>query len=193
MTVASGPPLDPGDEGFSDPRTQVSATGVEAPGNPLVGNIQDDYFGFESRDRYTFPDGVTYIEFEVMNEGKKKDYQQRTNRPIEIARGGGAKVSMDIANERWVLIKTVVTSWNLSKRGQHGMVEVPFNQHALEQWLNFANPRHVEELQLAIQRANPWLSGDMTSEQIQEEIDRLRELYKTTLAEEERKAASSSR
>jgi hypothetical protein len=142
----------------------------------------EDYFGFDEFHEFTFPDGKTWIKFKVMSEGDRAKFQRMTNKDIKITRGtGDASINADVAAERHELIKTSVVDWNLCKRNSQGVMEpVPFTKSAgklnLEAWLSQANPKLVDDLELAIRQANPWMQADMTVDEIDKEIVRLNEL-----------------
>lgn len=139
-----------------------------------------DYFGFSEEKTWYLPDGKQYMTFKVMSEGDKARFQKKTQRDVIVERGGNARMKMDTADERHELIKTCVTGWNLYRGGQ----PVPFTDHNMRDWLTLTNPRLVEDLEREIRKANPWLLGEMTSEDIRKEIDNLEEMYKTALERE---------
>lgn len=162
--------------------------GAPALEGTVVGQAEqfDDYWNFSKSERFMFPDGKQWIDFQVMNEGQKSDYQRATNRDITINRkSGNATLRNDIADERHALIKTSVTGWNLRKDGNW----IGFDKRTLESWLQFANPSLIEDLEVEIRKANPWLQGEMTVEDIDKEIDRLRELREETVKREEGKGS----
>ncbi len=146
----------------------LEPTGFEQP-------QQIDYFGFQETHRYTFPDGLSWIEFRSMNEGEKKKFQAKTSRDMVLDRGGNARMKMDPGTERHELIHSCATNWNMVRNG----VPVPFNKINLNDFLTLADPRVVEDLEKAIRKANPWLLADMTVEDIQREIDSLEEMKRT--------------
>lgn len=153
-------------------------------------NVYEDYWGFQQTEKYVLPDGQQWIEFQVMNEGQKTLYQKSINRDIKInRRSGDASIRSDIADERHALIINSVVGWNMKR----GASFVGYDRRIFETWLNQANPRIVEALEQAIRKANPWLQGDMTVADIDEEIERLKELREETLKEEQGKATSSSK
>lgn len=175
------PPTDPDEPGFGGPGV------TETPGGQI------DYFGFYGGGKkWYFPDGITYMEFSAMNEGQKKKFQKASSRDVTIKRGGDAKLAMDVAEERWDLIITVTSDWNLVQAGPDGNRPVPFSTVGLKRWLEVADPKLVADYEFAIRKANPWLQGDMTTADIDEEVERLQELRKDVEAEENRKASSSS-
>ncbi len=194
MSQQTGP-LDPGDEGFVAPGSQALA-GVVTDGNGpgFTPGVQVDYFGYAGGgQRFYLPDGISYFEFKAMNEGEKKKFQKNTSRDLTVKKGGDASMRMDVAEERWQLILTVTTGWNLGRMlGPDNFQAVPFSDRAVAGWLEIADPKIVADYEFAIRKANPWLQGDMSSQDIQDEIDRLTELKRDVKAEEDRKALSSS-
>ncbi len=140
----------------------------------------------EAADRLV--DGVQWVDFNIMSEGDKAKFQRKTNRDITVnQKTNDAKIKLDPAEERHELIKQSVCDWYMFAPNPHqgGRMEpVPFSlsdtRHpsgmCLERWLSLANPKLVEDLELAIRKANPWMQADMTVEAIDEEIKRLEEL-----------------
>lgn len=162
--------------------TTLTENDVQAP-------AVEDYFGFQSTERFVLPDGVQYIVFEVMNEGKKTQFQKLTSKDLVIQRNQDARMKMDPAQERHELIRQSVTDWSLYRGG----APIPFNPRNLKDFLELTNPKLVEELEKAIRKANPWLMTDMKSEDIKREIDNLTEMYELALERERGEASSSSR
>lgn len=149
-----------------------------------------DYFGFGDEQVFTLPDRRQTISFKVMNEGERAKFQKKTSKDIKFNRtSGDAAIRADQAEERHELIMTSVTGWSLMRLGPGGWQPVPFStgspSSALAKWLQIADPRIVDELELAIRRANPWMQADMTVEEIDKEIERLQDLRKE-VAERER-------
>jgi hypothetical protein len=153
--------------------------------NPAVIQVQEDYFGFGESQKFFFPDGVSFIEFQIMNEGQRREFQKKTNRDITFNRGtNDARIKADPAEERHALITSSVTGWNLVRNGQ----PMPFSKgtpgSTLEQWLKVANPKIVDDLEFAIRKANPWMQAEMTVEEIDKEMARLSELREQVLERE---------
>jgi len=141
--------------------------------NDAPEGVQQDYFGFSASDKFFFPDKMTYIEFTKMNEGKKKDYQDKTSKDLVLERtSGNARMTVLQGSERHELIKACVVGWNLTRGGQ----PVPFNQVNLNDFLTLTDPTIVEGLEKAIRKANPWLLGEMSVADIDKEISNLQEM-----------------
>lgn len=183
MTEApTAPPLDPDDPAFVAPGTE--STG-DAPASTQV-----DYFGFQAQERYVLPDGKSWIEVKILNEGDKAKFQKRTQRDVVLERGSGnAKFKMDPSEERHELIRASVTDWNLTRND----VPIPFGKRPLDDFLTLANPKVVEDLESFIRKLNPWLAGEMSVEDIDAEIARLEELKKDIQARDAGEEYSSSR
>lgn len=141
-----------------------------------------DYFGFDETHKYTLPDGRQYIEFKALTEGQRARYESATSRDIRFnRRTDDAAIKMDAASDRRALIEASVVGWNMWRVRNDQPEPVAFSNNgtpgcSLNQWLNGANPRFVNELVAAIRKANGWMSEDMSSEMIREEIARLQEL-----------------
>ena len=166
--------------------TEVAVQPTEVPDydQPVQ---QQDYFGFNETRKFIFPDGITFIEFSVMNEGQKSEFQKRTSRDLVLERqSGNARMKMDQASDRHELIKATIVSWNLTRNGtalpqpkdpSKGRVQ-------LEDFLTLADPRLIDELEKEIRKANPWLLGEMKSEDIKKEISNLQEMLEVALERE---------
>lgn len=145
--------------------------------------VQANYFGFQAREQFTFPDGITYIEFEKMNEGSKRRFQDKTSRDLVVERqSGNARMSVLQGTERHELIKACVTDWNLIGPGG---TPIAFTKQLLDQWLSVADPMIVEDLEKAIRKANPWLLAEMTVADIDREIENLQEMREVAQRREE--------
>lgn len=153
----------------------------EAMGQQNTEGQQQDYFGFSATEKFFFPDKVTYIEFTKMNEGKKKEFQDKTSKDLVLERtSGNARMSVLQGTERHELIKACVVGWNLVRGGE----PVPFNRVNLDDFLTLANPVLVEDLEKEIRKANPWLLGEMKSADIKKQITDLEEMLEVQLKRE---------
>jgi hypothetical protein len=142
---------------YEDPRDIRGANFAAGDEAVVAGEEFVDYFGFGRDEVFALPDGKQEIFFKVMNEGHE-------------------------------LILSSVTGWSLRRRGPQGWDVVPFStggaNSALAQWLKVADPKIVDDLELAIRRANPWMQADMSVEEIDKEIERLQDLRKEVEARE---------
>lgn len=147
-----------------------------------------DYFSFSDIRTFDLPGpGGQWIQFKIMSEGDKARFQRSTNRDIKVnQKTQDATIRADVAGERHQLIKASVVNWRMlwKNPATGGVEEVPFSESgsghpsklSLDVFLARANPKIVEDLEYAIRMANPWMQGDMTIEEIDKEIERLREL-----------------
>jgi len=174
---------------YEDPRDIRGANIVASDEAVVTGDEFVDYFGFGRDETFVLPDGKQHIFFKVMNEGQRAYFQKKTSKDIKFNRASGdAAIKADQAEERHELIHSSVTGWDLRRRGPQGWEIVPFSSgganSALAQWLKVADPKIVDDLELAIRRANPWMQADMTVEEIDKEIERLQDLRKEVEARE---------
>jgi hypothetical protein len=185
-------PVLPGTESGPQP------AGQNAPGpTGEVEPIWVDYFGFDETHEFTFPDHRSKIYYKAMNEGDRAKYQRETNRDVQLERNtGNARIKTDPAGERRALIVSCVTGWNLKRNVNGVMQDVPFSKGSkganLEQFLDRANPKLVDALEEAIRKANPWLVGEMSLEDIDQEIERLQDLREEKIKLEAEKEAFRS-
>lgn len=156
---------------------------ADEPSDPFAG--YEDYFGFDERELFYFPDGKQFLQFQRLTEGQRAKYLKATRQDVTIStRSGDARVPFDQSNDRKQLIVHSVTGWNVVRRNGKGQWNpVPFSSGSpgaeLEKWIDSANPAIIAQVEKAIRKANPWLMADMTVEQIDKEIADLQELRKT--------------
>lgn len=170
--------------------TAVHTDSMEQPPSVYETPAQHDYFGFASSQKFTFPDGVTYVEFDVMNEGKKSAFQKMTQKDLVLERqSGNARMKVDPGVERHELLRQSIKDWNLTRGGQ----PVLFNTRTLKDFLELADPKLVEDIEKAIRKANPWLMAEMAVKDIDREIESLQEMRVVAEERERGEAFSSSR
>lgn len=175
---------------YAQAELDAAAAGVPTTETPQY----DDYWGFDERQQWFFPDGKQFIEFKIMNEGDRSRYQKLVNRDIAVSRAtGDAKIKLDQAEERKALLESSVTGWNLYRQGSPVPFAIGSPGATFEQWLAAANPKLVDDLEFAIRKANPWLQAEMSVEEIDKEMDRLRELREQAVKREMGEASSSSK
>jgi hypothetical protein len=168
---------------------------MQAAGVATEVSQEVDYFGFEEKHTYTLPDGRQSIYFAAMNEGAKAAFQKLTSRDLRVQRSSGdALVKMDQAAERHALIQSSVTGWSLRRRNPKtdAWENAPFDGPNLSRFLKQANPKIIEELERAIRKANAWLMDELTVEEIDKEIENLREMREAAQKREEGKELSAS-
>lgn len=163
---------------------QVNQPVVEA--DPFSG--YEDYYSFDERDRWIFPDGKQWIEFKKLNEGDRAKFLKATRSDVRVnQRSGDAFLPFDQSAERKELLLHSITDWNIVQflNTPTGRIArpVPFQPTAIggkggavAQWIDRANPAVLGQLEKAIRMANPWLLNEMSVEQIDKEISDLQEL-----------------
>jgi hypothetical protein len=163
-------------------------------GNPAVVNndMYQDYFGFAGQESFTLPDGKQQIFFTKMNEGQRFQFQKKTSKDIKFNRASGdAAVRADPAEERQELIMSSVVGWSLMRRNGNTWEAAAFStggpNSELYKWLKVADPKIVDDLELAIRKANPWMQADQTVEEIDKEIASLQELRAQAVEREAKK------
>lgn len=162
---------------------EAQSTASEAP-------VQKDYFGFGAEKEFIFPDKVSLVAYRVMNEGQRKKFQSLTQRDMVLERkSGDARVGIDPAAERHALLTTAIVGWNLVRGGR----KVDFTPSNLRDFLELSDPTLIDEIEKAIRKANPWLVGELSVEDIDKEIDNLTELRKEAVKRELGEAASGSK
>jgi len=143
--------------------------------------VMEDYFGFSESHTWYFPDGIQYLEYQVMNEGSKKEYQSKSNRKITLRRTtGDAMMDVDAGEERHSLLESATVGWKLFRDGK----ELPFTKGNFRLWLSYANPRLVEEFEKEVRKANPWLMQEMSVADIDKELENLKEMREIAVERE---------
>jgi hypothetical protein len=172
---------------------------ARAAGVQVEQEVYEDYFGTQDViETFFLPDGKQYIQFRPMNEGARSRFQKMTNRDVVLERStGNARMKVDPATERHELIVASVIGWNLMRKTDNGWQPVTFSSGSpganLEQWLDKAPVRIVDDLEKAIRKANPWLLSELTVEEIDKEMDNLREQREELIRRQQGEASSSSR
>jgi hypothetical protein len=191
MQPESGPPM----PGAFPPAAvdQPQSVGTDEPGE-----LYEDYWGTDEIKRHYLPDGKQYFEFKIMDEGARSRFQKLTNEDMTVMRDNTAKVKMDPVAQRHTLIKESVIGWFLMQRLPDGSwSEAPpptaTNKRPIEQWLEKAPPKIVDELEFAIRKANAWMQADMSAEDIDKEIERLYDLRKQVVEREAGEGTSGSK
>lgn len=171
---------------------------MQAAGIAIDAPAFEDYFGFDEKSKWYFPDGVQYIEYKLMDEGARAKYQKNTSRDIRLFKtSGDASVKMDPASERQILMETSVVGWHILRMNTktQKVEPVPFGSNASSgsafgQWLMTANPKFVSDLERDIRKANVWMNAELTAEAIREEIASLEEMLAEAVKREEGKSGS---
>ena len=170
---------------------QQPTTVEDAPMESYVPQQDEDFFNFGNvRHRFDLGKGGQYFEYKTLNEGEKSQYQRAVSRPLRInTKSSEAIATMDPSRDRHALIEAAVTDWHLVRNKQ----VYPFSKKNLRDILALFDPKVIEDLEFAIQKANPWMNAELTSEQLDEEIERLTEVRDQVREREEGEAGSASK
>lgn len=156
-------------------------------GVPTTDTQQVDYFAFDQTETVRLPDGKSWVEFRILNEGQRRKYQNKVNRDVVIQRASGdAKVRSAPGDERLILLQTAIIDWNLVSGGR----EVPFSGKNLDMFLERAAPSIIDLIDTQIREKNPWLQANQTVEDVDKQITELQELRERLVQEREGKASS---
>lgn len=146
--------------------------------------VQEDYFAFDMTERVHLPDGVSYVDIKVLNEGARRKYLNSVNREVKLQKAtGDAVMQLATGDERKAILESSICGWNLMRGGQ----PVPFTDAAKREFLDRANPKLIDIIEKEVRKINPWLTADVTVEDIDKQIEELQELRAQKLREEEGK------
>jgi hypothetical protein len=175
-----------------DEHTQSTLAALRADGQATDFPVQSDYFGFSQVHRVMLPDNVSWIEHTALNEGSRRDYLNKANREVRLQRvTGDAILKMASGDERFSLLKSAITNWNLMRFNPKLTVMEPvgFSPRNLEEFLNSADPKLIDKIEKDIREKNPWLTADATIEDIDQQIEELQKLREAKVKEQEGKAS----
>jgi hypothetical protein len=161
--------------------------GPPPPAAPIPeASSEIDYFGTEDSFYEIYMPGSTvqYVQCKVLKEGERKRFQNTMNRGVRLERNtGDALMSMAPGAERHELLKMSIKGWSLLRQGK----PVPFDDRALDSFMNNANPVHIDHIEKEIRKHNPWLLSEMSIEDIDREIKALQEMRDVKVKEDEGK------
>lgn len=144
--------------------------------------VQDDYFAFEETDRVILPDGVSYVDVRVLNEGARRRYMNNVNRDVRLQKAtGDAILSLASGEERRAILEASIIGWNLMRAGQ----PLPFTDNNLKQFLDRPSPAILDLVEKKVRALNPWLTQEITVEEIDKQIEELNELREQKVKEAE--------
>lgn len=163
---------------------------MQEAGVPVFEHTQEDYFGFDEQHSVTLPDGRSYILHQTLNEGARRKYMNQQNREVKLQKvTGDAILKMATGEERLALLTSAISGWNLVRKNpKTGDIEpVPFNERNLKEFLEKANPKVVDLIDTDVRKHNPWLTADVTIEDIDKQIAELEEMKENKIKEDEGK------
>jgi len=171
-------------------RLARNAQAMDDAGLATEESVQADYFGFEETENVALPDGKSYVTIQALNEGARRQYLNKVNREVKIAKQTGDAI-MQLANgdERRILLTNAIVGWNLVSRNPKTgeMTPVPCKEPKIYEWLEKANPVIIDIVDKAVRKQNPWLLNEMTIEDLENQIGELQEQLEQKRAEEEGK------
>lgn len=139
-----------------------------------------DFFNPEKVvERVMLPDGKQWIEIRKLDEGDRTEFQKQNKGKVTGNRNNDdLEFDMDSSKERRSLIEIAVSAWHFVTRDtQTGeWREVPFTKEAVRQWAAKADSEIIDDVVQQIRLMNKWLLADMTSSQIEKELERLNKL-----------------
>jgi hypothetical protein len=173
-----------------------------APGDlPTAGpqpdpfNGYEDYYAFDEREKWYFPDGKQWIEFKKLSEGDRAKYLKDTRSDVRLnQKTNEAVIPFDQSGDRKSLLLHSITDWHMvsfvGEGASRRVMPLPFQPGGhkggpVAQWIDRANPAILGQLEKAIRKANPWLLNEMSAEQIRKEIADLEELLVAAQEREE--------
>lgn len=178
--------------GGGDSYVQPNELPAAAQAEPDPFNGYEDYYSFDERERWSFPDGKQWIEFKKLTEGDRAKYLKATRSDVHLnQKSGEARIPFDQSQDRKELLMHSITDWHIvariGDRWQPVAFQPPTNGGkggVVAQWIDRANPAILQQLEKAIRKANPWLLNEMSVEQIDKEIEDLQELRKAAVERE---------
>lgn len=154
-------------------------------GVPTEERRQQSYFGFERTEQHFLPDGVSFIEHRILNEGRRKMYLDAVQKDVRIGKASGdAFLKLQSGTEKHILLEAAICGWSLIDESG---ADVPFNTRNLKRFLNDTDPKLIDGIEKAVRKANTWLMADLSVEDIQKQIDDLEEMKAAKIAEDEGK------
>lgn len=168
-------------------RAAAMEANMKADGVATETNTPADYFGTSETFFVYLPDGISFVEHKLLNEGERRKYLNAINRDVTVKRGtGDATIRTAPGDERHALLEVAIVGWNLRKNGD----PVSFSPHSLRNFLENASPRIIDIIEKEIRKANPWLLAEMSVEDIDKEIAALEEMRAVKVKEDAGKANS---
>lgn len=171
-----------------DPAPVVAAeAAMRAQGIATTETAQADYFGFEEVLIINLPDGVSWVQHQVLNEGARRKYLNSANRDVKFQKStGDAIMRMAPGDEKHALLSQAIVGWNMARGGK----PVAFSKQELDKFLEKASPKIIDLIHKEVVKANPWLLAEMSPADIKAEIERLQEMLVVAEEREAGKAAS---
>ena len=166
-------------------KNQQVLASMEASGQETSTPVQQEYYGTDETYKVFFPDGVTYVECKYLNEGDRSKFQGSVNKELRLEKvTGDALMKLTPGSERKALLMGAIVDWNLIQKGK----PVPFSTNSvgsnLAQWIEKAPPSIIDMVEKEIRKHEPWTMANLSSKDIQEQIDQLQEMLEAKVKEE---------
>lgn len=163
-------------------RGEQAEAAMRAAGQPDSTPVQADYFAFDKTEKVMLPDGVSWVEVKVLNEGARRKYLNEVNKEVRLQRAtGDAVMRLASGDERKSILEESIVGWNLIRNG----APVPCDKGNLQQFLTKADPSVIDVIYERVRKLNPWLTQDITVEEIDRQIAELESLRAEKLKQEE--------
>lgn len=149
---------------------------------PVLG----DYWTSEpTPQKWFFPDGVQFLEFEPLRYGKRMAYQTAVAQDLNVnRRDQSIKIRTNMARDSHELILISTINWYIFRDGK----PVAFSKGSpganLDTFLRNADAVLIDHYLDVVRKANPWLLNESSSKEIQEEIDQLQVALEEALERE---------
>jgi len=170
-----------------EPRTVAMEASMIARGESTMETIEVDYFAFDEIHELVLPDGKQKIFHRALTEGDRRKYLRASNRDVKLQRAtGDAYLKMSPGEDRAALLKAAITGWEITKGGK----PFAFTPKAVDDMLELFPPKIIDVIHKDILRVNPWLLGEMTVEDIDREIETLKEQRERIIEEAAGKGGS---
>lgn len=155
---------------------------IDAPPSVTDSHVKEqrigDYWGAPpAPEKWYFPDGIQYFEYVPMNHGMRTKYQAVTQTDIDIEkRTGNMRVKTNLGSDMNHLIDMSTVGWKIYRNNE----EVAFSKGSpgsnLHMFLAVASPSLVDKYIETLRKANPWLLGEQSVEDIDSQIRDLQKL-----------------
>lgn len=168
-------------------RALAMEANLAAAGQATHERVQVDYFGLSDQHIVKLPDGISWVAHRELNEGQKAKYQDSLQRDVTLRKStGDAQIKMAMGAERMELVKVALVDWNIIRDGK----PLAFNPNNVNAFVKNASPKIIDLIEKSIRKENTWLMEEVSSKDLENEIETLQELLEAKRKEEEGKDAS---
>ncbi len=178
------------DQATEQAHHDATTQAMKAAGVATETGMYVDYFDFDDTRRVTLPDGKSWVEIQVLNEGARRKYLNTTNRDVTIERASGnAKMRVASGDDRHALLGQAIVDWDLyTKNPKTNAIEpIRYNEQNLRRFLDNSSPTIIDMIEKEVRKDNPWLIAEVEIEDIDAQIAELQELREKKVSEAEGK------